>query len=94
MNLSIICGRFTHDLHRKFLFSDFTARKRIILSRPQNNTILVPVTELYYISGDRAPDRKVSPKTWRILRHNRPTFMGASTDQWLKCPCATEFNPP
>ncbi len=30
------------------------------------------------ISGVRAPDRKVSPKTWRILRHNRPTFMGAS----------------
>ncbi len=51
-------------------------------------------TELYYISGVRAPDRKVSPKTWRILRHNRPTFMGASTDQWLKCPCATESNPP
>ena len=51
-------------------------------------------TELYYITGDRAPDEKAWPKTWRILRHNRPTFMGASTDQWLKCPCATEFNPP
>ena len=56
--------------------------------------VRVLITELYYISRDRAPDRKVSPKTWRILRHNRPTFMGASTDQWLKCPCATEFIPP
>ncbi len=46
------------------------------------------------ISGVRAPDRKVSAKTWRILRQNRPTFMGPSTDQWLKCLCATEFNPP
>ena len=55
--------------------------------------ILLPLSSTN-ISGVRAPDRKVSPKTWRILRHNRPTFMGASTDQWLKCPCATEFNPP
>ena len=27
-------GSFTHDLHRKFLFLDFTARKRNIFSRP------------------------------------------------------------
>ena len=27
-------GSFTHDLHRKFLFFDFAARKRNTFSRP------------------------------------------------------------
>ncbi len=34
LNLSMVCRSFMHDLHRKFLFFDFAARKRNIFSRP------------------------------------------------------------
>ena len=45
----------------------------------------VESTELYYITGGPARDQKVSPKTWRILRHFHDNtyfiFMVTATDQ-------------
>jgi hypothetical protein len=42
-------------------------------------------TELYYITGGPARHKKVSPKTWRILRHfhdnTSEIFMVTATDQ-------------
>jgi hypothetical protein len=42
-------------------------------------------TELYYITGGPARHQKVSPKTWRILRHFHDNtyfiFMVTATDQ-------------
>jgi hypothetical protein len=38
-------------------------------SGPYSGTLRETITELYYITGGPARDKKVSAKTWRILRH-------------------------
>ena len=51
----------------------------------RNELWYVVYTELYYITGGPARDKKVSAKTWRILRHFHDNtyfiFMVIATDQ-------------
>ena len=64
-----------------------------LCSVPTHRSYLALITELYYISGDRAPDRKVSPKTWRILRHKSSILMMLITDHGSS-ECGRRIQPP